>query len=71
MRTRNCDYFDSSRLRTVYGIELLIAGVWLRLSENGKPCLFATQEDRNAKRATYRHMKESELLSACSMRNQP
>lgn len=67
MRTRNCDYFDSSSLRTVYGIELLVAGVWLRLAENGKPLLFPTQEDRNAKRATYRRMKESDL----NLRGQP
>lgn len=71
MRTRNCDYFDTSSLRTVYGIELLIGGVWLRLAENGKPCLFATQEDRNAKRATYRRMKESDLLRSLNLRSQP
>lgn len=71
MRTRNCDYFDIKSLRTVYGIEIMLDGVWLRLAENGEPCLFKTKEARYLKREEYRRKSESELLSEIRLRNQP
>lgn len=54
MRTRANDWLDTNTLETKYGIDVLHDGKWKHLAEDGKPCIYSTPAERDAKRAEYR-----------------
>lgn len=54
MRTRPNDWLDTNTLETKYGIDVLHDGKWKHLAEDGKPCIYSTPAERDAKRAEYR-----------------
>lgn len=58
MRTRNHDWFDTSTLTPWYGFQAFYEGEWVNAAEDGKPCLFLTEKERNDKRAEWRKLKE-------------
>lgn len=48
MRTRKHDWFDTVEHKPKYGFQLLVKGRWKHVAEDGKPCLFDTEEERDA-----------------------
>lgn len=54
MRTREYNWLDMSTRKPLYGIQVLWDGEWLNAAEAGKPLLFDTQAERDAKRAEIR-----------------
>lgn len=57
MRTRTHNYYDARTHKPVYSFQVIHKGVWSNVAENGKPLLFKTTEERDAKRAEYRRQK--------------
>lgn len=59
MKTRNHDWFDMKNpQQPKYGIQVQQDGKWYNAAENGEPCLFDTEAERDAKRAEFRKLKE-------------
>lgn len=60
MRTRACDWLDTSTNTPLYGVECFVRGKWMCLydKEKGAPVLFATKEDRDANRRELRRLRE-------------
>ena len=54
MKTRNHDWFDSKRLIPMYSFQVRVDGKWANVHDNGKPCIYATQSERDAARAEMR-----------------
>lgn len=54
MRTRAFDWFNDQTLQPLYGIQVLNNGRWSHLAIDGKAALFATPDERDAKRAEVR-----------------
>ncbi len=54
MRTAANNWIDTSTGKLKYGIDVLHNGVWKHLAENGKACIYDSEEERDAKRAEYR-----------------
>lgn len=57
MRTRPTSWIDIDTLQGKYGLQVLHKGKWRNLAENGKPCVYDTQEERDAKRREYSKIK--------------
>lgn len=54
MRTRNHDWYDTKNNTPLYGFQVLDGGVWKHYAEDGKPCIYATPNERNVKRTEIR-----------------
>ena len=67
MRTRTHDWFDTRTHKRQYGFQVFHNGTWRNAAENGAPCLFDTQEDRDLKQAEFRKMRMSsnKLIRTC------
>ena len=57
MRTRKNDWFNSQTRIPSYGFQVFSCGRWLNAAENGKPCIYATEAERNNKQAEFRKLK--------------
>lgn len=57
MRTREADWFNTETMETMYGFQVYHDGKWRHVAENGKPQIFATAAERDAKRREYQAMK--------------
>lgn len=57
MRTQAAGLVDTAKLKEVYAIKVFFNGKWCFAGENGKPFLFDTAAERDAKRAEIRKLK--------------
>lgn len=57
MRTRNHDWFDEKNMCSMYSFQVVTEHGWENVAEDGKPCIYPTTEERDAKRAEYRRKK--------------
>lgn len=57
MRTAPTTWLDTITLQSKYGLKVFHDGKWKNLAENGKPCIYDTTVERDAKRAEYRKIK--------------
>lgn len=59
MRTRNNNWFNIKTNTVQFGFQVFSDGQWMDAAENGVPCIFDSEEDRNKKRAEFRSIKPS------------
>jgi len=59
MQTRAYDWLDTKENKPYYGIECKVNGKWMALydKQKGSPVLFATECQRDAKRAELRRSR--------------
>lgn len=57
MQTRNHDWYDSENNRPMFGIQVKAGDSWRNAAENGKPCIYSTEAERDSKRAELRKRK--------------
>lgn len=60
MRTRDHNWYDPKKNKTLYSFQVHHHGKWRHVAENGKPLLYATPGERNAKRREYRGKKSTD-----------
>jgi hypothetical protein len=58
MRTRNHDWFDTKRRRQLFSFQVRIGGIWCNVHNNGKPCIYDTEAERDESRAAMRKQPE-------------
>lgn len=57
MQTAPTSWLDTETLKPKYGLKVLHEGRWKNLAEDGKPCIYDTETERDAKRAEYRKIQ--------------
>jgi len=45
----------------MYGLQVYARGQWKHLAEDGVPCIYSTEAERDAKRAQYRRLREDDV----------
>jgi hypothetical protein len=63
MRTTPCTWFDTKGGGIKHGFMVRVDGKWMHAAENGKPCIYETEKERDKKRAQFRKMKTQPQLS--------
>jgi len=58
VRTRVLDWYDLANEKPLYGFQVFSGGRWCNAAEDDKPCIYATEAERDAKRAEFRRIKE-------------
>ena len=58
MRTRNYDFLDMDTMQPLYSFQARLGDKWCCVHDNGKPCLYTTQAERDAARAAMRKRPE-------------
>ena len=59
MRTRNSDYLNTETFKPEFSFQIFHDGEWKNVAEDGAPCIYKTEKDRDEKRAQYRKLKPS------------
>ena len=59
MRTRATKYLNRHTLKPEYGFQVFHDNKWKSVAENGEPCIYKTEKERDEKRAQYRKLKSS------------
>ena len=59
MRTRNHDYLNRHTFEREFGFQIFDEGEWKNVAEDGAPCIYKTEKERDEKRAQYRKLKPS------------
>lgn len=59
MRTRAIEYLNRHTLKPEYGFQVFHDNEWKNVAENGEPCIYKTEKERDEKRAQYRKLKPS------------
>ena len=59
MRTRATKYLNRHTLKPEYGFQVFHDNKWKSVAENGEPCIYKTEKERDEKRAQYRKLKPS------------
>lgn len=62
MRTKINNWFNPTTGEILYGIDVLHERLWCHAMENGKPLMFKTKAERDAKRAEVRRWKKGLLI---------
>ena len=62
MRTRATEYLNRHTLKPEYGFQVFHDNEWKNVAENGEPCIYKTEKERDEKRAQYRKLKPSNEL---------
>lgn len=57
MRTRATEYLNRHTLKPEYGFQVFHDNKWTNVAENGEPCIYKTEKERDEKRAQYRKLK--------------
>ena len=65
MRTRKTEYLNSYTLKPEYSFQVF-DGEWKNVAENGRLCIYKTEEERDKKRAEYRKLKPTNALSSAA-----
>lgn len=60
MRTRDHNWYDPKKNKTLYSFQVHHHGKWRHVAENGKPLIYTTPGERNAKRREYRSKKSTD-----------
>ena len=59
MKTKKNDWFDEAKNRVLYGFDVFHAGEWKYAAQDGKPCLFETEKERDAKQKEFRKIQSA------------
>ena len=59
MRTRNHDYLNRHTFECEFGFQVFDKGEWKNVAEDGVPCIYKTEKERDEKRAQYWKLKPS------------
>lgn len=62
MITRATKWLDLKSGQPKFGIEVRVHGRWMGLAEDGKPCIFDTAAERDAKRTSIRKIKSADFV---------
>ena len=63
MRTRNHDFLNRNTFEREFGFQVFDEGEWKNVAEDGVPCIYKTEKERDEKRAQYRKLKPSNAKS--------
>jgi len=58
VRTREADWLDTKSMKTLFGIQVRVRSRWCYAHSDGKPLIYATKAERDAKRAELRRQPE-------------
>lgn len=61
MITRPTRWIDLKTLKPKFGLEVRLHGKWMGYAENGKPCIYDSEKERDAKRAEVRKIKTEDF----------
>lgn len=57
MRTRKKDWFNTRDHKIMFSFQVCYDGIWATPMEDGRPCIYFFERERDAKRGEYRRMK--------------